>query len=115
MHPFARKAAIAALAANRQGKFQEFNDKLFEASGALSDDKIQAIAKDLNLNMDAFNRDMNDSAIQGIILRDMNEGEQAEVGGTPTVFINGKLLRLRSLQVQEFEEAIDAELKNKKK
>ncbi len=112
MHPFARKAAAAALAADRQGKFWEFNHKLFEASGSLSDEKIQSIARELKLNMETFNRDVNDTAIQNMINRDMNEGSQAEVPGTPTMFINGKLVQLRSLQ--EINQAIDAELKKKK-
>jgi protein-disulfide isomerase len=111
MHAFSRKAAAAALAAFRQGKFREFHIKLFESSNTLSDEKIQAIAKEMKLNMKTFNRDMNDPAIQSIIYRDMNEGEQAEVRGTPTMFINGKLLRIRSLQAQEIDDAIEAELK----
>jgi protein-disulfide isomerase len=112
MHPFARKAATAALAADRQGKFREFHHKLFEAQSALSDEKIQEIARALKLNMETFNRDMNDPALQSIIYRDMNEGSQAEVPGTPTVFVNGKLVQLRSFQ--ELDQAIGAELKKKK-
>ncbi len=113
MHSFARKAATAALAAYRQGKFQEFHQKLFEAQNSLNDDKIQDIAKELKLNMETFNRDMNDPAIQSLIYRDMKEGAQAEVPGTPTIFINGKLLQLRS--PQQLDEAIEAELEKKKK
>lgn len=112
MHPFARKAATAALAAFRQGKFWEFHHRLFEAAGGLNDEKIQEIAKELKLNMDTFSRDMNDPAIQDIISRDMNEGDHAEIPGTPSVFVNGKLLRLRSLQ--DLDHAIESELKKKK-
>ncbi len=112
MHPFARKAAAAALAANRQGKFWDMSHKLFEAGNSLSDEKIQEIARELKLNMDEFNRDTNDPAIQGIITRDMNEGGQAEVPGTPTVFINGKLLQFRS--GMDIDQAIESELKKKK-
>lgn len=112
MHPFARKAAAAALAANRQGKFWEMSHKLFEAGNGLSDEKIQEIARELKLKMDVFNKDMNDPAVQGIITRDMNEGSQAEVPGTPTVFINGKLLQFRS--GQDIEQAIENEIAGKK-
>ena len=112
MHPFARKAATAALAANRQGKFWEFSHKLFESQANLSDATIQNIAKDLKLNMETFNRDLTDPAIQSLIYRDMNEGNEAEVPGTPTVFLNGRLLKLRSLQ--DIEQAIEAAIKKKK-
>jgi protein-disulfide isomerase len=112
MHPFADKAAMAALAANRQGKFWEFHHKLFESQSSLSDATIQNIAKDLKLNMDTFNRDLNDPALQGLINRDMNEGARAEVRGTPTLFINGKIMQVRSLP--ELEQTIETELKKKK-
>ncbi len=112
MHPFARKAAQAALAANRQGKFWEMSHKLFESGNALSDEKIQEIARELKLNMETFNRDMNDTSVQAIILRDMNEGGQAEIQGTPSLFVNGKLTQLRS--PQEIEQTIESEMKAKK-
>jgi protein-disulfide isomerase len=112
MHPFAQKAAAAAMAAHRQGKFFEFHRKLFESQSKLNDETIQNIAKSLKLDMDAFNRDMNDPAVQNIIARDMNEGRAAEVPGTPTLFVNGKLVQLQSLQ--DLDRAIDAELKKKK-
>lgn len=84
---------------------------MFESQNKLNDETIQTIAKDLKLNLDTFNRDMNDPAIQSIISRDMKEGSAADVPGTPTLFINGKLVQLQSLQ--ELDQAIDAELKKK--
>lgn len=112
MHPFARKAAIASLAAFRQEKFSEFHRKLFESQSRLNDETIQNIAKDLKLNLDKFNVDMNDPALQSIINRDMDEGRAADIPGTPTLFVNGKLVQLQSLQ--DIEQAIDTELKKKK-
>ncbi len=111
MHSFAKKAAAAALAAFRQDKFWEFSHKLFESSSSLDETKIEAIAKELKLNMEKFKRDLNDPEIQKIIARDMNEGAQAEVPGTPTLFVNGKLVQLRSLQ--DVEHVIEAEIKKK--
>jgi protein-disulfide isomerase len=112
MHPLAPKAAAAALAAGRQDKFWDYHHKLFEAGGSLSEEKLQAIARELKLNMDRFNKDLNDPAIQRIIQRDTNEAAQAEVPGTPTLFLNGKLVQFRS--AQDIDQAIDAELKRKK-
>ena len=59
-HRFARPAAIAALAAERQGKFWEFHDLLFENYNRLSAEKIQEIARELNLDMDKFEQDQKD-------------------------------------------------------
>jgi len=48
-HRFATKAAIAALAANAQGKFWEFHDALFKNYTSLDDAKIQQIARNSGL------------------------------------------------------------------
>jgi len=112
MHQFANKAAVAALAANRQGKFWEFHHKLFEASSSLSDAKMQDIAKELGLDMEKFNKDLNDPEIQTRINLDLKEGQMAEVQGTPTMFINGKALKNPSSE--GITQMIDEELKKKK-
>lgn len=110
-HKFAWKAATAALAANEQGKFWAFHHKLFENYKALNDSKIQDIANNLGLNMRKFNTDMNSRAIADLINRDLKNGSQVGVRGTPTIFINGKILKKRNLS--GFSEAIDAELNKK--
>ena len=112
MHDYARKAAIAALAAGKQGKFWEVHEKLFANQNDLSDAKVEAIAGEIGLDMEQFNKDLKDPAIASLIDRDMNNGRQANVQGTPTIFVNGKLLNQRSLQ--GFQQAIEAELKKKK-
>lgn len=96
-HKFAFKAATAALASNVQGKFWEFHSKLFKNYNAIDDAKIQDIAKELGLDMEKFNKDMQSPAIKTLISRDVNNGKQIGVRGTPTIFINGKTLRNRSL------------------
>ena len=108
-HKFARTAAAAALAADRQGKFWEFHDRLFQNYNSLDHAKIQNIASVLGLDMTRFTRDMRDPAIQRLILRDMREGQKAGVRGTPTMFINGKLVKKRNLQ--DIQRMIDRELK----
>ncbi len=112
-HPFAVKAAAAALAAGSQGKFWEFHDLLFENYNRINDQKIRDIAVSLNLDLVEFEKKMNDPAIQQKIGQDVMDGRQAGVNSTPTVFINGRILRNRSLN--GFEEAIDKELQKLKK
>ena len=110
-HPFARKAAKAALSAMEQGKFWEFHHKLFENYKTINDAKIQDIAKALDLDMDAFNNGMNSSAVKFIINRDIMNAREIGVRGTPTIFINGKRLKNRSLS--GLTEMIESELKKK--
>lgn len=109
MHPFAKKAATAVLAAERQGKYWEFHHELFDNSSSLSDQKFLDIAKKLGLDLDKFSKDMGDPALQSIIQKDVSNGSAAGVRGTPTTFVNGKLVTNRSLQ--GFQQMIDAELK----
>jgi protein-disulfide isomerase len=113
VHPFAYKAAVAALAAHAQGMFWEFSQKLFENYRALNDAKVQEIAGELKLDMDRFNKAMQDPAIQKLIARDIAEGQQAGIEGIPTIFVNGKLPPEKSLQ--GIEALIEAELKKKRK
>jgi len=110
-HKFARKAATAALAANEQGKFWEFHHKLFGNYKVLNDSKIQDIAKELGLDMEKFNKDMNSPVIAKLINRDLRNGRQVGVRGTPTIFVNGKISKKRGLS--GFSDMIEAELKRK--
>jgi protein-disulfide isomerase len=108
-HSFSKTAATAALAAHEQGKYWGFHKKLFENISSLNDAKVQEIAKELNLDLEKFNKKMQDPSIQELINRDLAEGQRIGVTGTPTIFINGKPLKDRSLQ--GFQQMIDAELK----
>ncbi len=111
MHKFAKKAARAALAANEQGKFWEYHDMVFENHKGLNDDKFLEFSKALNLNEEKFKSDMDSKKIRDRIEKDMADGKKAGVRGTPTVFINGKRLKVRSLQ--GFEKMIKKELEKK--
>ena len=110
IHDYARQAAIAALAAGKQGKFWEVHEKLFANQNDLNDTKVEAIAGELSLDMEQFKKDLKDPAIASLIDRDMNNAHKVNVQGTPTIFINGKLLNQRNFLLQ----AIEAELKKKK-
>ena len=112
MHPDARNAAAAALAANNQGKYWQFSHLLFQNSSRLSDATIQNIVKQLGLDAGKFNRDMRSATVQNLINKDMQEAEKASVEGTPAVFINGKALRNGG--DNELKMAVENELKRKK-
>jgi protein-disulfide isomerase len=107
-HKFAKKAAIAALAAEKQDKFWEFHDLLFKNYNRLNDQKIQEIAETVGLNLEEYEKMKKDPAIERQVRQDLADGRRAGVRGTPTVFINGKRLRDRSFD--GFQAAIDKEL-----
>jgi len=112
-HKFAQQAAVAALAADKQGKFWEFHDLLFKHYNRLNQEKIQGIAQELKLDEAQFGTDMKDPTLQALISRDVSEGVRIGVRGTPAVFINGR--QLRNPTVQGFAALIDKELGKKEK
>ena len=109
MHGYAKKAATAALAAGKQGKFWEMHEKLFANHKDLGDVKVKAIAGELGLNAEQFDKDLEDPSLTSFIDKDTNDGVRAGVQGTPTIFINGKAFNEWS--PEGFRQAIDAELK----
>jgi protein-disulfide isomerase len=107
-HKYAETAARAALAADKQGKFWEFHDKLFENANQLNDEKVREIAKELNLNMEQFEKDWQSEETLAKVRSDIDQGSRIGVRGVPAVFINGRQLKQRSLE--GFSAIIDKEL-----
>lgn len=107
-HEMAEPAARAALAANEQGKFWEFHDKLFTVA-QLNPEALTTVAAAVGLDMARFNTDMQSPAIRQKLSKDMLDAQKAGVTGTPTLYINGRKLKQRSLA--GFQTLIDEELK----
>jgi protein-disulfide isomerase len=117
-HRFARPAAMAALAAGQQGRFWEYHDKLFENYNKINEGMLVTTARELNLDMNRFERDRKDIRINNLINRDIAEGGRIGVRGTPTVFVNGlRFSQNRSLDtfsaVVEKELAVSRQLQNR--
>lgn len=109
IHKFAHKAAVAALAAGEQDNFWEYHDLLFEDFKNINDARITEIATKLGLDMDKFYQDMTKPEFTKLVNDDYQEGVKIGVRGTPTIYINGRLLKQRSLD--GFMKMIDDELK----
>ena len=104
----ARPAALASLAANEQGKFWEYHDKLF-AEKTIVAASIDKIASEIELDQDQFKKDMGSSRLNKIVSSDIAEAGRLGVTGTPTIFINGRRLKQRSLV--GFQAMIDNEMR----
>ncbi len=111
MHRYAGLAALAAIAAQQEGKFWQFHDRLFAAQKELSQQKILAIAKEVGLDEKAFIAAIGSAEVKERLARDMAEGKKAGVTGTPTVFVNGREPDKPSFEA--IKKLIDAELAKK--
>jgi protein-disulfide isomerase len=109
LHPYAQKAAEAAECAGEQGKYWEMHDKLFENQGALDVPSLKQYAADLGLDTAAFNSCLDNGDMASEVQNDFNDGQAAGVSGTPTFFINGKML-VGAQPFDAFKAVIDAEL-----
>jgi len=108
-HKYAIKAAMAALAAGQQGKFWLFHDEIFKNYNHLNDQKIQEIATQLGLDQAKFKADQKSPAEAARIRQDYEEGIRLGVRGTPTVYINGRKVKNRSMK--NMETLIEEEIK----
>ena len=89
-HKQAHLAAQASLAANAQGKFWEYHDKLFANQKQLERANLEAYAEELGLDMDAFKKALDEGTYKETVDAELALGGEVFVSGTPTVFINGK-------------------------
>jgi predicted DsbA family dithiol-disulfide isomerase len=69
---------------------------------------VREIAKELNLNMEQFEKDWQSGETLAKVRSDIEQGRRIGVRGVPAVFINGRQLKQRSLE--GFSEIIDKEL-----
>ncbi|MDZ7599198.1 MAG: thioredoxin domain-containing protein [Desulfobacterales bacterium] len=116
-HENALPAARAALAAQRQGKFWEYHDLLFQNSGQLADERLVALAGELGLDEARFNRDRQSAEIAAEVEADLKQAAAHNLSSTPTFVINGVVVT-GAQPLPEFQRVVDrllAEAAAKKK
>lgn len=89
-HEHAHDAAEAALAANAQGKFWDFHDRLFAHQSQLDRSSLEQHAKEAGLDVKAFKKALDGDQFAPNVESDMALGQRVSVQGTPTLFVNGK-------------------------
>ncbi len=109
-------AAYAAECANRQGKFWEYHDKLFnewrgEFVGTFNKPNLKKYATDLKLDTATFNKCIDNDETAAVILADIAEADRLGVRGTPTFLINGRALQVTSTDASQFSRTFDTLLK----
>ncbi|MCX7631827.1 MAG: thioredoxin domain-containing protein [Turneriella sp.] len=97
-HPQAMPAHIAAACAGKQGKYFEFQRRVFAIPYVgrkldMSAAQLEAIAQAVGLNLTDYRNCVadRDGKLRAEIEADMRYGQKIGVRGTPTIFINGVL------------------------
>jgi protein-disulfide isomerase len=108
-HPNAMPAAKAAMAAHKQGKFWEMHDLMFANQKDLGDAKYEEWAGQIGLNVSRWKADLASPEIEAAIKKDSSEGTAVGADGTPTFFINGKLVS-GAMPFESFKSIIDDQI-----
>lgn len=108
MHKAALSAAAASLVAARENRFRELHSLMLDDFKNLTDESILDKASSLGFDHEAFQKKMASPVVLLQIQKDMQDGKKAGVSGIPSVFINGKKLKNRSLA--GFQQMIDQEI-----
>jgi protein-disulfide isomerase len=112
LHPQAPPAHVAARCADEQGKFWAYHDKLFAGPAQANPEQLKGYAGDVGLDVAAFERCLSSDKYQAAVQKDIDEGRRLGVTGTPTFFINGRVL-VGAQPISKFVEVIEDELTRK--
>ncbi|MGE0326896.1 MAG: DsbA family protein [Polyangiaceae bacterium] len=89
IHEHAEMAARAAVAAGKQGKFWEMHDLLFKNQASFTND-FAGFAKQLNLDIKKFLKDIDSEEVADAVAKDKKEADKLGLEGTPMIYINGR-------------------------
>jgi protein-disulfide isomerase len=89
-HTNARLAAEAAVAAQKQGKFWPYQDKLWENQDSLTPADLEKFAKEVGLDSAKFRADLEDTKTKTRVQKDRVDGGTLGLSSTPTLYINGR-------------------------
>ncbi|ALG67756.1 DsbA family protein [Beggiatoa leptomitoformis] len=93
-----RTVAEGAVCADQQGKFWEYHELAFEQQATLKTDSPQEFAGLLKLDEAAFKKCLAEPATKAKVKTAENEALRLGLAGTPSFFVNGKLVNTVELQ-----------------
>ena len=111
LHPLACEAALAAEAANKQAKFWAFHDSLFTSDPVIDPSGFRLLAEKLGLNLQQYDEYVHSKEAMQKVERSIQIGIKSGIEATPTVFLNGRLVK--DMRPGMLQILIDYELKGK--
>ncbi len=110
LHPKAPKAAEAARCAGEQGRFWDYHDLLFDSQAQATPEDFKRFADQLKLDPKSFASCLDTGKQQAAVQSDVEEAARLGITGTPTFFINGRML-VGAQPLETFRKIIEAELR----
>lgn len=113
-HFNSERAARAVESAAIQGKFDEMYQRMFETQAEWGEQQVaqdalfRGYAEDLGLDMEQFDSDYASDGVRDRVQRDVDDGEELGVTGTPTFYVDGQPFQPSS--VEDFYDSIDQAL-----
>ncbi len=109
IHADAFRAALAADAANAQGKYFEYIELLYANQDALDAASLKQFATKIGLDRKRFDADLDSEKYADEVRKDIEDGKKYNITGTPTIFVNG--VKVRAFSAENFRNAIEKALK----
>ena len=100
------RAAVAARAAQEQGKFWEYHDVLYENGAPFDDASLVRYAEEAGLDVERFEREYRSGRYEAVVEEVFAQGREAGIPGTPVFFINGEPIA-GTQSVEVYAEAIE--------
>jgi protein-disulfide isomerase len=105
-HPYGYLAAEAAAFAQTKNKFWELHDLLFARQKMMSRETILAWVSEIGLDPAELEAAWQQGTYHDRVKRDEAEGDNLKVGGTPTLYLNGRIYN-EALTAEAISRAID--------
>jgi len=110
LHKFACQAAIIGRCAGQFGNFWAFHDKAFAEQSNISLANIKAWGKAAGLTETQMDQCLASSDVLAKVKDDIAQGDEAQVTGTPAIFINGRKYN-GAFSAAQLKQVIESELK----
>ena len=104
--PASNYAARAALAAHKQGKYEQMYDALLSLGVPLTEAKVDEIARSIGLDMAKFKADVDSQEIHDTVRENNELAGKIQIQGVPTIVLNGEMIQ--TIDESVLQEAINA-------
>ena len=106
--PSSELASKWALASDKQGKYFEYHKALMNARGAINEETLSSLAKDVGLDVEKLKKDAQGSDIGDIIGKNRNLASSIGLTGTPA-FVVGSQVAPGAVPLEQFKTMIETE------